>query len=119
MFGKLVATRPRGVAISHKDALDNCYNLALKWMSKSQEIIPELHCPYPDLVARLDRILSSDYVRAKPVVQTLDERPAEDVQRVQMEQFGGPPMGAAPGMMHDGHYSGPPVTGGPMQPDEQ
>eukprot|EP00240_Pyramimonas_obovata_P002254 CAMPEP_0118934212 /NCGR_PEP_ID=MMETSP1169-20130426/13698_1 /TAXON_ID=36882 /ORGANISM="Pyramimonas obovata, Strain CCMP722" /LENGTH=524 /DNA_ID=CAMNT_0006877089 /DNA_START=167 /DNA_END=1738 /DNA_ORIENTATION=+ len=131
-FGKLVASRPQGVAISHKDALDSCHNLALKWMSKSQEMIPELNCSFSDLVARLDRILSSDYFTQKPVVQTLNDQPgreaAEALQRVQLEHYGGPPMGAPPGVPHmaaagpggravpHGHFAGPPVSGAPGQP---
>mmetsp|Transcript_6623 Transcript_6623/g.7611 ORF Transcript_6623/g.7611 Transcript_6623/m.7611 type:complete len:607 (+) Transcript_6623:223-2043(+) len=103
-LGKQITSRPQGIPISHKDALDNCVTLAQKWMGKSDEKLPDLPMSYKQLGQRMDRILASAYFTQTPVFQQVNEHTAREsqavaeaaaAQRAQMAQFeaqmGGPP----------------------------
>ncbi|KAK9828664.1 hypothetical protein WJX72_001390 [[Myrmecia] bisecta] len=74
-FGRLMMSRPSSEPISHKDALDRCKELALKWLNNESEFISEVERSVSDLSAKFERVLASEYFTIKPHITTVKPEP--------------------------------------------
>eukprot|EP00854_Cymbomonas_tetramitiformis_P003879 gene3879-4840_t len=122
-MGKLITSRPQGLPISHKDAIERCAAIADKWMARSDEKLPDFPISFGDLAGRLQRILNSDYFTQVPVVQEVTEhtaRAAAEAQAAvhrhsQMAQFEPPHISADPGPLPASEPNIQPIAPVPVQ----
>ncbi|BDA48675.1 hypothetical protein COCOBI_12-3570 [Coccomyxa sp. Obi] len=76
-LGQLIIQRPPNQTLCHQDSITHCKELAMKFLDKSEEMLPLLNTTAAHVAERLERVLSLGYITVVPQVVQVPTEPVQ------------------------------------------